>query len=398
MGRVAGLLDPLTPPSLSSINTFRMWRLASLLLLALASAEPQYGYLPPSPTEQECRVAPVTSVINTVSIVNRQQVVNVVNTQFATALRTQVVPTTVYRTQVQTNVQYQTSIVQQASIRNVNRVVTQTLPAQVQVQTQYVTSTQVVPQISYVVQTQVQTRAVPVERVQTQVVTVDNPVVQYQTQLAYATRVVTNKAPDVLQTRVQTLVQTARFTSQLPAFTRQVINTRVQQVVQTSVVYGQDVLQTSVVQRQQVIPFTAVNTRFVNSVVTSQQVVARTNVQTQTRVVTQVVPSEVVRSVTNVVYRTTYQSRFEPVQVVQTVVSTQYVTGAPQVRTQQAFATSVVQVPGQQRVFTQEVVNTQVQQQVVYRTVAQPRQVVVTQTVRATCGYNYDTPATPFNF
>merc|ERR1711872_55712 len=239
MGRVAGLLDPLTPPSLSSINTWGMWRLASLLLLALASAEPQYGYLPPSPTEQECRVAPVTSVINTVSIVNRQQVVNVVNTQFATALRTQVVPTTVYRTQVQTNVQYQTSIVQQASIRNVNRVV---------------------PQTSYVVQTQVQTRAVPVERVQTQVVTVDNPVVQYQTQLAYATRVVTNKAPDVLQTRVQTLVQTARFTSQLPAFTRQVINTRVQQVVQTSVV-----------QRQQVIPFTAVNTRFVNSVVTSQQ-------------------------------------------------------------------------------------------------------------------------------
>merc|ERR1711872_402219 len=387
MGRVAGLLDPLTPPSLSSINTWGMWRLASLLLLALASAEPQYGYLPPSPTEQECRVAPVTSVINTVSIVNRQQVVNVVNTQFATALRTQVVPTTVYRTQVQTNVQYQTSIVQQASIRNVNRVVTQTLPAQVQVQTQYVTSTQVVPQISYVVQTQVQTRAVPVERVQTQVVTVDNPVVQYQTQLAYATRVVTNKAPDVLQTRVQTLVQTARFTSQLPAFTRQVINTRVQQVVQTSVV-----------QRQQVIPFTAVNTRFVNSVVTSQQVVARTNVRTQTQVVTQVVPSEVVRSVTSVVYRTTYQSRFEPVQVVQTVVSTQYVTGAPQVRTQQAFATSVVQVPGQQRVFTQEVVNTQVQQQVVYRTVAQPRQVVVTQTVRATCGYNYDTPATPFNF
>merc|ERR1711872_171692 len=171
MGRVAGLLDPLTPPSLSSINTWGMWRLASLLLLALASAEPQYGYLPPSPTEQECRVAPVTSVINTVSIVNRQQVVNVVNTQFATALRTQVVPTTVYRTQVQTNVQYQTSIVQQASIRNVNRVVTQTLPAQVQVQTQYVTSTQVVPQISYVVQTQVQTR------------------------------VVTNRAPDVLQTR-----------------------------------------------------------------------------------------------------------------------------------------------------------------------------------------------------
>jgi len=375
-----------------------MWRLASLLLLALASAEPQYGYLPPSPTEQECRVAPVTSVINTVSIINRQQVVNVVNTQFATALRTQVVPTTVYRTQVQTNVQYQTSIVQQASIRNVNRVVTQTLPAQAVVQTQYVTSTRVVPQVSYVVQTQVQTRAVPVERVQTQVVTVDNPVVQYQTQLAYATRVVTNRAPDVVQTRVQTLVQTARFTSQLPAFTRQVVNTRVQQVVQTSVVYGQDVLQTSVVQRQQVIPFTAVNTRFVNSVVTSQQVVARTNVQTQTRVVTQVVPSEVVRSVTNVVYRTTYQSRFEPVQVVQTVVSTQYVTGAPQVRTQQAFATSVVQVPGQQRVFTQEVVNTQVQQQVVYRTVAQPRQVVVTQTVRATCGYNYDTPATPFNF
>ena len=58
-----------------------MWRLASLLLLALASAEPQYGYLPPSPTEQECRVAPVTSVINTVSIINRQQVVNVVNNQ-----------------------------------------------------------------------------------------------------------------------------------------------------------------------------------------------------------------------------------------------------------------------------------------------------------------------------
>ncbi|ROT69548.1 hypothetical protein C7M84_012242 [Penaeus vannamei] len=239
-----------------------------------------------------------------------------------------------------------------------NRFVTQTVPSPPVVQTRFVTSTRVVPQVNYVTRTQVQTQVVPVEVTSTQVRTIIQPLTNYQTQERQATRVVTVPGRDVVQTRVQTVVQTSIVRSQQPAITRFVTSTRVQQVV------------------------------------------TRTNIATQTRILTQVVPQEVVRTqvVPTTIYTTLFETRVQPFTRVQTVVRTQYVTPVPVVQTRQEVRTSVVQVPGQDRVVNREVVQTQQRQQVVYRTVNQPRQVTVTQTVTSSCGYNYDAPAVPFNF
>nr|XP_027206836.1 uncharacterized protein LOC113800287 [Penaeus vannamei] len=367
-----------------------MWRLtATLLLLALASAEPQgYNYeepdnqyLPPA----KCKLAPVTSVVYNTQLQTsvRLQTVNQVNTQYRTTtiVRQQVVPTTLFQTRVQTQVQYQTSVVQQTTVRAVDRFVTQTVPSPPVVQTRFVTSTRVVPQVNYVTRTQVQTQVVPVEVTSTQVRTIIQPLTNYRHRSV--------KLP------VSSLSQAVTL-SQQPAITRFVTSTRVQQVVQTSVVRGQDVVRTTVAQRQQVIPFTSVNTRYENVVATRQQVVTRTNIATQTRILTQVVPQEVVRTqvVPTTIYTTLFETRVQPFTRVQTVVRTQYVTPVPVVQTRQEVRTSVVQVPGQDRVVNQEVVQTQQRQEVVYRTVNQPRQVTVTQTVTSSCGYNYD--ARPF--
>nr|XP_027222555.1 uncharacterized protein LOC113814702 [Penaeus vannamei] len=365
--RDAGL--PITAALICGISLCRMWRLtATLLLLALASAEPQgYNYeepdnqyLPPA----KCKLAPVTSVVYNTQLQTsvRLQTVNQVNTQYRTTtiVRQQVVPTTLFQTRVQTQVQYQTSVVQQTTVRAVDRFVTQTVPSPPVVQTRFVTSTRVVPQVNYVTRTQAVT----------------------------------------LYKLVFRLCQTSIVRSQQPAITRFVTSTRVQQVVQTSVVRGQDVVRTTVAQRQQVIPFTSVNTRYENVVATRQQVVTRTNIATQTRILTQVVPQEVVRTqvVPTTIYTTLFETRVQPFTRVQTVVRTQYVTPVPVVQTRQEVRTSVVQVPGQDRVVNREVVQTQQRQQVVYRTVNQPRQVTVTQTVTSSCGYNYDAPSVPFIF
>jgi len=386
-----------------------MWRLtATLLVLALAGAEPQFGidsgYLPPSPSNPGCKAADITSVIFDVQTrtAYNTQTINQVNTQYRTTtqLRTQVVPTTQYETRVATQIQYQTSIVQRTSIRAIDRFVTQTIPSPAIQQTRFVTTTRVVPQVNFVTQSRVETQVVPVEVTQTQLRTVEQPVTNYETQVQQQTRLVTITGRDVVQTRVQTVVQTSIIRRQLPANTRFITSTRVQQVVQTSVSYGRDVVRTSVATRQQIVPVTSVNTRFENAFATREQVVTRTNVVTQTRVATQVVPQEVVRTqvVATTIYNTRYETRVQPFTQVQTVVRTQYVTPAPVVQTQQEFRTSVVQVPGENRVVDREVVRTQQQQQVVYRTVDRPRQVTQTQTVTATCGYNYDEPAIRFDF
>merc|ERR1712212_1133639 len=415
MGRVAELIT--TFSSHSSLDYIRamMWRLtATLLVVALASADPQGynypdpdgGYLPPSPSNPTCAVAPVTSVqINTVVRTNvRTQTVNQVDTQYrtTTVFRQQVVPTTLFRTRVQTQVQYQTSVVQRTTVRVNDRFVTQTNRSPPVVETRFVTSTRVVPQVAYVTQTQVQTQVVPVEVTRTQVQTRNQVVTNYQTQARQETRVVSIPGRDVVMTRVQTVVQTSIVRRQQPANTRYVTSTRVQQQVQTSVVRGQDAVRTSVVQRQQVIPFTSVNTRYENAFATREQVVTRTNYQTQTRVQTQVVPQEVVRTqvVPTTIYTTRYETRVQPFTQVQTVVRTQYVTPAPVVQTRQEVRTSVVQVPGRDQVVNREVVQTQQRQQVVYQTVNNQQQVTVTQTITATCGqsgYNYPEPARPFN-
>ncbi|XP_047473527.1 uncharacterized protein LOC125028187 [Penaeus chinensis] len=394
---------------LSTKYSIRMWRFtATLLLLALASAEPQ-GYNYPEPDNQylppaKCKLAPVTSVVYNTQLQTsvRLQTVNQVNTQYITTtiVRQQVVPTTLFQTRVQTQVQYQTSVVQQTTIRAIDRFVTQTVPSPPLVQTRFVTSTRVVPQVNYVTRTQVQTQVVPVEVTTTQIRTVYQPVTNYETQARQETSVVTIPGRDVVQTRVQTVVQTSIVRSQQPAITRFVTSTRVQQVAQTSVVRGQDVLRTTAVQRQQIIPFTSVNTRYENAVTTRQQVVTRTNVVTQTRVQTQVVPQEVVRTqvVPTTIYTTLFETRVQPITQVQTVVRTQYVTPVPVVQTRQEVRTSVLQVPGQDRVVNRELVQTQQRQELVYRTVNQPRQVTVTQTVTSSCGYNYNAPAVPFSF
>ncbi|KAK3858102.1 hypothetical protein Pcinc_035685 [Petrolisthes cinctipes] len=241
------------------------------------------------------------------------------------------------------------------------------------------------------------------EVTRTQVQTVNRPVTNYQTEVQQQTQVVTIPGQDVVRTRVQTVVQTSVVSRQQQANTRYVTSTVVRQVVQTSVVRGQDVIRTSYVQRQQVIPFTQVNTQYQTAYTTREQVVTRTNVQTQTQVQTQVVPQEVVRTqvVPTTIYTTIYQTRVQPFTQVQTVVQTQYVTPAPVVQTRQEVRTSVVQIPGQDRVVTQQRVQTQQRQQVVYQTINQPRQVTVTQTITATCaqqGYNYNTPQNQLTF
>ncbi|XP_053641534.1 uncharacterized protein [Cherax quadricarinatus] len=393
-----------------------MWRLtATLLVVTLASATPQgynypipdSGYLPPSPSNPSCQVAPITSVVTETRVQTSVTVltVNQINTQYITTtlVRQQVVPTTLFQTRVQTQVQYQTSVIQRTTTLFNDRIVTQTIPSPPRQETVYVTSTRVVPQVSYVTSTQVQTQVVPVVVTRTQVQTINQPVTNYQTQIQQQTQVVTIPGPDVVRTRVQIVVQTSIVRRQQPANTRYVTSTRVQQVVQTRYVRGQNVFRTSVVQRQQVIPYTSLNTRYETAYTTLEQVVTRTNVVTQTVISTQVVPQEVVSTlvVPNIIYTTIYETRFQPFTQVQTVVQTQYVTPAPVYQTLEETRTSVVQVPGPDRVVTQQVAKTQQQQQVVYQTINQPRQVTVTQTITATCGktgYNYDSPAVPFNF
>jgi len=400
---------PITAALICGISLCRMWRFtATLLLLALASAEPQ-GYNYPEPDNQylppaKCNLPPVTSVVYNTQLQTsvRLQTVNQLNTQYATTtiVRQQVVPTTLFQTRVQTQVQYQTSVLRQTTIRAIDRFVTQTVPSPPLVQTRFVTSTRVVPQVNYVTRTQVQTQVVPVQVTSTQIRTVIQTLTNYQTQERQATRVVTIPGRDVVQTRVQTVVQTSIVRSQQPAITRFVTSTRVQQLLRTSIVRGQDVLTTTVAQRQQVIPFTSVNTRYQNVVATRQQVVTRTSVATQTRILTQVVSQEVVRTqlVPTTIYTTLFETRVQPFTQVQTVVRTQYVTPVPVVQTRQEVRTSVLQVPGQDRVVNREVVQTQQRQELVYRTVDQARQVTVIQTVTSSCGYNYDAPAVPFNF
>ncbi|XP_069947460.1 polyhomeotic-proximal chromatin protein-like [Cherax quadricarinatus] len=395
-----------------------MWRLTATLLVATmpwTSASPQgynysppnNAYLPPPPTYPSCQVAPITSVIydKRVQTSINVQTVNQINTQYITTtlVRQQVIPTTVFQTRVQTQVQYQTSVIQRTTTFFNDRIVTQTIPSPPRQEVVYVTSTRVVPQVSYITSTQVQTQVIPVEVTRTQVQTINQPVTNYQTQIQQQTQVVPIPGPDVVRTRVQTVVQTSIVRRQQPANTRYVTSTRVQQVVQTSVVRGRDDIRTSFVQRQQVIPYTSVNTRYETAYTTREQVVIRTNFVTQTLISTQVVPQEVVSTqvVPNIIYTTIYETRFQPFTQVQTVVQTQYVTPAPVYQTREETRTSVVQVPGQDRVVTQQVAQTQQQQQVVYQTVNQPQQVTVTQTITATCGktgYNYNPPPTPFNY
>ncbi|KAK3858100.1 hypothetical protein Pcinc_035683 [Petrolisthes cinctipes] len=120
---------PITAALTCGISLCRMWHLtATLLVLGLASASPQGGYLPPRPS---CPT--VTSVVYDTRVQTSVavQTQNRVDTQYVTTtlVRQQVVPTTIYNTRVTTRVQYQTSVIQQTSVRAIDRVVTQTVPS-----------------------------------------------------------------------------------------------------------------------------------------------------------------------------------------------------------------------------------------------------------------------------
>ncbi|XP_064078161.1 mucin-3B-like isoform X2 [Macrobrachium nipponense] len=380
----------------------RMWYLTvSLLLLALASASPQGGYLPP-PRPGTC--PPVTSLVYDTRIQTSYvvQTINNANTQYVTTtiLQTQVVPTTIFSTRVETRPQIQTSVVQQTSVFFNNRVITQTVPSPPVQQTRYITTTRVVPQLSYVTQTQVQTQVVPVEVTSTQIQTINQPVTNYRTEFRQETRVVTIPGQDVVRTRVQTVVQTSIIRSQAPGNTRYITSTQVQEQVQTTAVRGQDVILTRTVPRTQVIPYTTVNTRFENAVATREQIVTSTNVQIQTVVQTQFVTQEVVRTqaIPTTIYTTRFETRVQPFTEVQTVYTTQYNTPSAVVQTREETRTSVVQIPGRDQIITSQVVQTQQQQQVIYQTVNNNQQLTVTRTVTGTCsqaGYNYNTPSNP---
>ncbi|KAK8402899.1 hypothetical protein O3P69_000882 [Scylla paramamosain] len=363
-----------------------MWRLtATLLLASLASASPRagFGYLPP---KRDCET--VTSVVYDTSVQTSVvvQTVNQVDTRYVktTVHIQQVVPTTLYRTQVQTQIQYQTSVIHQTTVRYVDRVVTQTVTSPPRQEVRYITTTRVVPQVRYVTQTQVQTQVVPVEVTRTQIQTVVQPVVNYQTQVVQQTRYATVPGPTTVRTRVQTVVQTSLVRQQQPANTRYVTSTSVRQVVQTSVVRGQDVIRTSVVQRQQVIP--------------SPPSTPVTKMLTPPASRSSPAPTSSLRL--KLLRRSFLKRWCSPSPRVQTVVQTQYVTPYPVYQTREVTRTSVVQVSGPDRVITQQVVQTQQQQSIVYQTVNRPQQVTVTTTVTGTCGqtgYNYDPPAVPFN-
>jgi len=389
-----------------------LWRLpVCLLVVALASAEPVpdiFGYLPPGegsdPTPAVCLPA-VTSV----SYVNRIQTsvvvrtINQVDTQYrtTTVIQRQVVPTTNYITRVVTQAQIQTSIIQSTNVQFRDRVVDQTIPSPNIVRTQFVTSTRVVPQVSYVTREQVQTNVVPVEVTRTQFRTVEQTNINFQTQQVQRTNVVTITGRPVVQTRLQTLVQTSVVQRQQPAQTRFITSTQVQQVVNTRTVQGPNQIRTSVVNRQQVIPTTITSRRVDNRFVTNTNFVTRTNTRYQTNLQTQVVQSEVVstRVVQNTIFSTRYTTLVQPVERVQTTTVYRTVQPNPVLVTREQISTSVLQIQGANRIVDREVVQTQQRQQIVYSTVFRPEQVTVTRTVTtSSCGYNYDAPAVPFNF
>ncbi|CAL4121613.1 unnamed protein product [Meganyctiphanes norvegica] len=386
-----------------------MWRLpVCILLLALASAEPQEGfeYLPPRPSGPDPVVCerPVTSVAYTTRVQTSVAVrtSNQVDTVFRTTtlVQREVVPTTIYRTRVVTQPRIDTSVIQSTDVQFRDRVVDQTLPGANIVSTRYETTYRVVPEVSYVTREQVRTTVVPVEITRTVVSTVERINYNYQTQQVQRTNVVTVTGRDVVQTRVQTIRQTSVVQSQPPARTNFITSTRVQQVVNTRTVQGPNQYRTSVVNRQQVIPTTIVSQRVDNRFVTRTNAVTRTSVRYQTNYQTSVVPQEVVstRIVPTTIYTTRFVTQPQPVTRVETRVVYRTVTPAAVFQTREVTQTSVEQVRGADRVINRDFVQTQQRQQVVYQTVNRPEATTVTRTITSSCsGYNYDAPKIPFN-
>jgi hypothetical protein len=376
--------------------------LASADKLGYSYPEPQNDYLPPV----ACQPA-VTSVsyINQIQTSVALRTVNQVNTQFltTTVFKRQVVPTTLFRTQIQKQIQYQTSVVQNTQVQYNDRVVVRNVPGPNIVKTNYITLTRVVPEVQYVTRENVLRQVVPVEVTRTTVQTVERTNINYKTLNREQTSIVTLPAPEVVLTQIKDVFQTSIVQRQEPAQTRVVSSTRIEQVVNTRSIQAADQIETSIIQKKQVMPTTIVSKRIDNTVVYKTNVFTQTSIRFQIEVRTQIVPQNIVstRLVKSTVYSTRIQKVAQPVTRVETSVDIQTMTGYPVVQTRQVTQTSLVQVQGQNRVVNSEVLQTRVQQQIVYKTVNKAEEIIVTETITAPCskaGYNYDAPAIKFNF
>ncbi|KAL7647722.1 UNVERIFIED_CONTAM: hypothetical protein RMT77_001331 [Armadillidium vulgare] len=387
-----------------------MWRLTStLLLVTLAFADPQLGldYLPPTTYLPQPKCDDLTSVVYSTSVF--QSFIPTTIQQFTTeyitttAYSQRIVPTTQYRTQYQTIVQYETIYVQRQSQVVRDQVITSTQQAPPVVQTRYITSTRVIPQVSYVVREQVETQVVPVELTNTRYETRYEDQLQYRTVPVESTSYVRVSGRDVVSTAYSTQIQSSVVQKQQPAQTQYRQTTLINNQIETRTVPSPPVVSTQYVQSQRVIPTTAYNTQVQTQYVTTTQYVTRTQYQTRTEVQTQYVSQEVVvtRDVPREVVRTEYRTQVVPSVQLQTRYQTQARPGNDVYLTRQAYDTSIVRIPGEDRVVTREVVNTQYQQQVVYRTQDVQRAVTVTRTVNIPCAqtrYNYQEPQIGFNY
>jgi len=388
-----------------------MWRLpVCLLLVALASAEklgynypePQNGYLPPV----ECQPA-VTSVayINNIQTSVSVRTVNQVNTQFLTTtfVKQEVVPTTIFQTRVQTQVQYQIKVVQNTQVQYNERLVEKKIPGPNIVRTQYTTFTRVVPDVSYVTREIIRTQIVPIEVTNTAVQTLARTNINYNTQRIQQTYVVTLPAQEILRTLTQTAYQTSIVQRQEPAQTRIISSTRVEQVVNTRSVQAPDQIETTIVMKRNVIPTTIVNKRIDTSIVYKTNVFTQTSVRTQIQLRTQIIPKviESTRLVPTTIYNTRVEKVAKPVTRVDTRIVKQTVRAEPVVQIREVTQTSLAEVRGENIVINSEIIQTRQQERIVYATVNRAEEISITQTITAPCaktGYNYDAPSNQLTF
>ncbi|XP_068208334.1 mucin-3A-like [Palaemon carinicauda] len=376
-----------------------MWYLEKLLLTAaISSATGQRGYILPKPscpvfTSNVIDIRAETSIL--------VQTVNEVSTQFSTTtiVRQRVIPTIVFQTSVQTQSQIETSIIQRTSNIIIDQVITQTIPSPPIQQTIFVTITRFFPQISFIMQTKFQTSVIPIEVTNTRVQAVSQILTDFQTEAQRVTRVVSIPGRTIVNTVIQTVLQTSIFTSQAPGITRLITLTQTQEQFRTSFVLGQNTILTSIVQSQRIFPITITDTKSRNIVRTQEQVIFRDSTVTEATLSFQTVTNDVLQTVVIPVtdFTTLLQTVFQTFSLLQTITNTQY--NAPSVRTvtQEVTLTSVVQVPGRNRVIFQEVVKTIEQKQTEFQTITGTQYTSVATTVTGSCsimtGYGAPPPS-----
>lgn len=362
----------------------------TLIIFNLVSAWPKASYFKSShPFNNQC--PPITSVRKHTSLRTsvKASTITAVSTQIVitTVSREQTVPTTLLQTVITTLAEVATSVVQSTTTVFGNVLVTQTVQGSSRQQTRFVTTTRVVPQVSFLTHTQIRTEVVPAKVTLTQIQTNRQPLTNIFTQTTIETRAFTVTGPDVVRTRVQTLLQTSIVRLDQPDVTRFVTSTAVQQQVQTTVLRGQDILITSLVQSQQIIPITAFTTVVETVTVTQKVIVTNTNIVKQTQIQTQFVKQEQVTTqlVPTTVFSIVVLTQFQLSTQVQSLTQTQFITVGGGVQTQEVTHTSIVQVPDQDTVVTTEVLSTQTQQQTVLETITRPRNVFVTTIISWSC-------------